>query len=147
MMRLTVERATACTPALQQALGVLMPQLSGRLSTPREELLHRLLDHPTTALLIARDGERIVGTLTLVWYDLPSGRRAWIEDVVVDAAVRGCGAGRALVEAALRLAAEIGAERVLLTSNPTRTAARALYRSCGFHEAETSVFVSNMHRE
>ena len=124
-----------------------MPQLSGRLSTPREELLHRLLDHPTTALLIARDGERIVGTLTLVWYDLPSGRRAWIEDVVVDAAARGCGVGRALVEAALRLAAEIGAERVLLTSNPTRTAARALYRSCGFHEAETSVFVSNMHRE
>lgn len=147
MKPFTVERVTACTPALEKALGELMPQLSGRLSTPSEELLRRLLDHPTTALLIARAEERIVGTLTLVWYDLPSGRKAWIEDVVVDAAARGCGVGRALVEAARRLAAGIGAERVLLTSNPARTAARALYRSCGFNEAETSVFVFNTHRE
>lgn len=87
---------------------------------------------------------RIVGVLTLVWYDAPSGRKAWIEDVVVDSAARGCGAGRALVEAAQRLAREIGADRLMLTSNPRRTAARALYRKCGFNEAETTVFVSNM---
>lgn len=87
---------------------------------------------------------RIVGVLTLVWYDAPSGRKAWIEDVVVDSAARGCGAGRALVEAAQRLACEIGADRLMLTSNPRRTAARALYRKCGFNEAETTVFVSNM---
>ena len=87
---------------------------------------------------------RIVGVLTLVWYDAPSGRKAWIEDVVVDSAARGCGAGRALVEAAQCLAREIGADRLMLTSNPRRTAARALYRKCGFNEAETTVFVSNM---
>ena len=87
---------------------------------------------------------RIVGVLTLVWYDAPSGRKAWIEDVVVDSAARGCGAGHALVEAAQRLAREIGADRLMLTSNPRRTAARALYRKCGFNEAETTVFVSNM---
>lgn len=90
---------------------------------------------------------RIVGVLTLVWYDVPSGRKAWIEDVVVDAAARGCGAGRTLVEAAQRLAREIGADRLMLTSNPRRTAARALYRKCGFNEAETSVFVSKTDRE
>ena len=90
---------------------------------------------------------RIVGILTLVWYDAPSGRKAWIEDVVVDAAARGCGAGRALVEAAQRLSREIGADRLMLTSNPRRTAARALYRKCGFNEAETTVFVAKTDRE
>ena len=78
--------------------------------------------------------------LTLVWYDVPSGRKAWIEDVVVDAEARGMGAGRALVAAALEHAGVIGAGKVLLTSNPAREAARALYRKMGFEEAATTVF-------
>lgn len=71
---------------------------------------------------------RIAGVLTLVWYDVPSGRKAWVEDVVVDAAARGCGAGEALVKAGTEHAARIGAAKVMLTSNPAREAARALYR-------------------
>ena len=71
---------------------------------------------------------------------MPSGRKAWIEDVVVDAEVRGTGAGRALVAAALEHAAGVGAGEVLLTSNPAREAARALYRKMGFEEAATTVF-------
>ena len=78
--------------------------------------------------------------LTLVWYDAPSGRKAWIEDVVVDGAARGCGAGDALVRAAVAHAARIGAGKVMLTSNPAREAARALYRKVGFEEVETTVF-------
>ncbi len=78
--------------------------------------------------------------LTLAWYDAPSGRKAWIEDVVVDGAARGCGAGDALVRAAVEHAARIGAGKVMLTSNPAREAARALYRKVGFEEVETTVF-------
>ena len=78
--------------------------------------------------------------LTLAWYDAPSGRKAWIEDVVVDGAARGCGAGDALVRAAVEHAARIGAGKVMLTSNPAREAARALYRTVGFEEVETTVF-------
>ena len=126
---LSVYRVEAYSPALEEALGGLLPQLSPRLSAPTSEWLQSLLSHPATALFVARIGERPVGMLTLVWYDVPSGRKAWIEDVVVDAAARGCGAGRALVDAALRLAA------------------RALYRSCGFNEAETTVFVAKTDRE
>ena len=106
-----------------------------------------MLDHPATALFVAGTGEDLVGTLTLVWYDVPSGRKAWIEDVVVDAAARGQGVGRALVLAARDFAAQIGADRLLLTSNPRRTAARALYRKCGFNEAETTLFVFKTDRE
>ena len=131
---------TAFSEALAEAFARLLPQLSPRLGALSEERLRRLLAAPAAALYVAERAGRIVGTLTLAWYDAPSGRKAWIEDVVVDAAARGCGAGEALVRAAQRHAAEIGAKRVMLTSNPSRTAARALYRKCGFNEAETTVF-------
>ena len=91
-------------------------------------------------LFAAEVGGCVRGLLTLVWYDVPSGRKAWIEDVVVDAEVRGTGAGRALVAAALEHAAVVGVGEVLLTSNPAREAARALYRKMGFEEAATTVF-------
>ena len=79
--------------------------------------------------------------LSLVWYDVPSGRKGWIEDVVVDAAVRRRGVGEALLEEALRIARCEGVERLQLTSSPSREAARALYRKLGFEEMETGVFV------
>lgn len=167
MKLLFVDRVKEFSAELEEAFCRLLPQLSPRLAAPSEERVRQLLAHPTTALFIARAAEaaitagpattrgadvsvahgRIVGMLTLVWYDVPSGRKAWIEDVVVDSAARGCGAGRVLVEAAQCLAREIGADRLMLTSNPRRTAARALYRKCGFNEAETTVFVSNMDKE
>lgn len=140
MEDLVVYRVTAFSEALAEAFARLLPQLSPRLGALSEERLRRLLAAPAAALYVAERTGRIVGTLTLAWYDAPSGRKAWIEDVVVDAAARGCGAGEALVRAAQRHAAEIGAKRVMLTSNPSRTAARALYRKCGFNEAETTVF-------
>ena len=57
-----------------------------------------------------------------------------------DARIGGCGAGDALVRAAVEHAARIGAGKVMLTSNPAREAARALYRKVGFEEVETTVF-------
>lgn len=99
------------------------------------------------ALFAARLDGRIAGVLTLVWYDVPSGRKAWVEDVVVDAAARGCGAGEALVKAATEHAARIGAAKVMLTSNPAREAARGLYRKIGFEEAGTTVFVFKTDRK
>ena len=89
--------------------------------------------------LLRVDG-RVAGMLAMGLYTTPTGRKAWIEDVVVDAEVRGTGAGRALVAAALEHAAVVGAGEVLLTSNPAREAARALYRKMGFEEAATTVF-------
>ncbi len=136
-----VLRITEITDSLREALARLMPQLSSRLVAPTDESLRQMLASSTTRLLGAFDGEQIVGLLTLVWYDAPSGRKAWIEDVVVDAACRGAGAGRALVAAAQREAQGAGVDRVMLTSSPAREAARTLYRSMNFIEAETTAFV------
>lgn len=134
-----VERTDA---RLEEACRRLMPQLSSRIVFDAERL-RRVVESEQALLLAACDGERIAGLLTLVWYDAPSERKAWIEDVVVDEAARGLGAGRALVAEALREAVRAGASRVMLTSAPARKAARALYRKMGFEEAETSVFVHN----
>lgn len=140
-MTLSVREVTEVTEALCEAFARLMPQLSPRLAAPSGELLRAIVENPAAALFAAESDGRIVGVLTLVWYDVPSGRKAWIEDVVVDAAVRGSGAGEALVRAAQRLAADVGAAKVMLTSNPARDAAHALYRKTGFTKAETTVFV------
>lgn len=139
-MTVEIRRITQVSDALEEAFARLMPQLSPRLGAPSREVLRRVAGSETGELLAAVAGERIVGVLTLAWYDAPSGRKAWIEDVVVDGAARGCGAVDALVRAAVEHAARIGAGKVMLTSNPAREAARALYRKVGFEEVETTVF-------
>ena len=68
-------------------------------------------------------------------FRIPTGRRAWIEDVVVDSAQRGKGVGEALTREALRVAQAAGATTVDLTSRPSREAANRLYQRIGFREA------------
>ena len=46
---------------------------------------------PAKSAVRRTDSGGVVGVLALTWYDVPSGRKAWIEDVVVDAAARGLG--------------------------------------------------------
>ncbi len=140
-MDFSIKRQTEPSEALSEAFAHLMPQLSPRLGAPGKEAVERLLKSPSAALFTAEEGERILGMLTLVCYDVPSGRKAWIEDVVVDEAARGRGIGRSLVEAALTCAGEQGVEKLMLTSSERRKAAHALYRRMGFEVAETTLFV------
>ena len=157
-MAVEIECVTEVSDELAEAFARLMPQLSPRLGALSREAMERVVCSDGAALFAARLDGRIAGVLTLVWYDVPSGRkawveemcirdRAWVEDVVVDAAARGCGAGEALVKAGTEHAARIGAAKVMLTSNPAREAARALYRKIGFEEAGTTVFVFKTDRK
>jgi ribosomal protein S18 acetylase RimI-like enzyme len=92
-------------------------------------------------ILFAKHDDEIIGTLTLVVFKIPTGIRAWIEDVVVDESARGLGAGQALNEAAIALARDKGAKTVDLTSRPSREAANRLYQRLGFN-----LRVSNLYR-
>lgn len=136
-----IRQVEEISPVEIEAFARLLPQLSPRLGALSDERARAVVGAPRTALFVAERDGRIVGMLTLVWYDVPSGRKAWVEDVVVDAAARRCGVGEALVRAALVRAADAGVGQLLLTSSPARSAARALYRKLGFEEAETGVFV------
>jgi ribosomal protein S18 acetylase RimI-like enzyme len=87
---------------------------------------------PAITILLARCDGAIAGMLTLAMFPIPTGLRAWIEDVVVDEAFRGRGAGQELTAAALRIAEAAGARTVDLTSRPSREAAGRLYERAGF---------------
>lgn len=93
--------------------------------------LRALVEWPGSRLIVARVDGEIVGTLTLVTFPIPTGLRAWIEDVVVDEAARGHGVGAALTHAAVELARADGARTVDLTSRPARESANRLYEKLG----------------
>ncbi|MEZ5280783.1 MAG: GNAT family N-acetyltransferase [Acidimicrobiales bacterium] len=123
-----------------EAFARLIPQLSRSSAPPDAQVLQGIVDHDACTLLLARDGDRIVGSMTLVVFPIPTGVRAWIEDVVVDDAARGKGVGAALNIRALEIAAEMGAKTVDLTSRPSREAANRLYQRLGFVARETNVY-------
>jgi ribosomal protein S18 acetylase RimI-like enzyme len=137
----TVEAARVADEALCAALGRLVPQLSDTAPPPTIEDLERIIGSPATTLFVARDDQgTVVGSLTLAVFSAPTGVRAWVEDVVVDAGVRRAGIGAALVAAALRSANGAGVRTVDLTSRPDREAANRLYLRLGFEQRHTNVY-------
>ena len=122
------------------ALGKLIPQLSASSSLPSAEQLSEILNHDASTLLLAREGDTIVGSMTLVVFPIPTGLRAWIEDVVVDEQVRGQGVGEALNRRAMEIALKAGAKTIDLTSRPSREAANRLYQRLGFTARDTNIY-------
>jgi ribosomal protein S18 acetylase RimI-like enzyme len=136
-----VEEAKAVTPELVAAFRQLTPQLSRTAPAPGGHELAEMVRSPATVLLMARDAEKgLVGSLTLVLFRIPTGIRAWIEDVVVDQDARGRGVAEILCREALNRASAAGARTVDLTSRPSREAANRLYRRLGFVQRDTNVY-------
>jgi ribosomal protein S18 acetylase RimI-like enzyme len=139
-MAATIAIVDDVTPELVEAIPRLMRQLSSSAPPCTEGDLREIVESPATVLFVARVDSAVVGALTLVLFRLPTGMRAWIEDVVVDDAARGHGVGAALNEAAIALAGERGARSVDLTSRPSREAANRLYKRLGFVARDTNVY-------
>lgn len=145
---ISIEIVEAADQELVDAFGNLIPQLSRSSSPPDFETLDRIAKSEASTLLIARDPNgAIVGSMTLAMFDIPTGRRAWVEDVVVDTAARGQGVGRLLNERALEIAGDAGAKTVDLTSRPTREAANRLYQRIGFEQRDTNVYRYKIDKE
>lgn len=130
----------AVTDEVVEAFARLIPQLSSSNPPPSREQLEALVRSEASTLFIARVDGRIVGSLTLATFRIPTGVRAWIEDVVVDESARGHGVGEALNRAALDRAQAEGAITVELTSRPSREAANRLYLRMGFVTRDTNVY-------
>jgi len=125
---------------LVEAFDRLIPQLSSSSPPPSRDHLVALVGSEDTVLFVARVDGRILGSLTLAFYRIPTGTKAWIEDVVVDAEARGHGVGELLSRAALDEARSRGAKDVSLTSRPFRDVANRLYQRLGFEARETNVY-------
>ena len=136
-----ISRATEVTPELLEALRRLIPQLSKSAPPLDETALKEVVDDPGNVLLIARnDSGAIVGSMTLVLFRIPTGTRAWIEDVVVDEAANNQGIATAMNREAIRIAVEAGARSIDLTSSPRREAANHVYQKLGFKRRETNIY-------
>ena len=135
--------ASSVDDELVAAFSRLIPQLSRSAAVPTPDLIRKIVEAQASTLLVARDchdNGRIVGMLTLVVFRIPTGVRAWIEDVVVDEAVRGRGVGEALSQEAVRRAVGLGARTVELTSRPSREAVNRLYQRLGFVLRDSNVY-------
>ena len=139
-MSVDIEVVQDISDELVDAFARLLPQLSRSARAVDPDGLRTLVTWPGNRLLVARLDGRIVGTLTLVVFPIPTGLRAWIEDVVVDEAARGAGVGAALTQAAVGLARADGARTVDLTSRPSRAAAHRLYERLGFQVRDSKVY-------
>ncbi|MEY3805472.1 MAG: hypothetical protein RIR69_284 [Actinomycetota bacterium] len=143
-MATTVEIAQEVTPELVTAFEKLIPQLSRSNPAPTQSELTEIVSSQASDVFVARVDDVIVGSLTLVTFRIPTGVRAWIEDVVVDESARGHGVGEALNHAALAEAKRRGAVTVDLTSRPSREAANRLYQRLGFVQRDTNVYRYSM---
>ena len=94
-------------------------------------------------MFIATDETGILGTLTLAMFRIPTGIRAWIEDVIVDDAARGKGVGRLLNEAAIAHAFDEGAITVDLTSRPSREADKRLNQRNVFEQLKNNDYLNS----
>jgi len=135
-----VNTARYASEELLAEVNRLLPQLSSSAPAMTMEQLTDFLDSSAITLFLATHEGRTIGMLTLAMFPIPTGIRAWIEDVVVDADARGLGAGALLTTTAIEHAKRHGAVTVDLTSRPAREAANALYRKVGFVQRETNVF-------
>jgi ribosomal protein S18 acetylase RimI-like enzyme len=119
----------------------LLPQLGPVSNPPSEKHFRKIIESDNSHFFIAElDNNKIAGMLTLVTYNIPTGTKVWIEDVVVDESERGKGIAQELTMFAVKFAGSLDAKSVELTSRPSRIAANKLYQKLGFIQRETNVY-------
>ena len=134
-----IEISEASNEILSQVNG-LLPQLSKSASPLSLESLDILAKSESTNLFVAKEGKKVGGMLSLVLFPIPTGTKAWVEDVVVDSSARGKGIGKALMNHALKKVREKRGKSIDLTSRPSRETANKLYQSLGYQKRETNVY-------
>ena len=124
-----------------ESINQLLPQLSSKASPITMKRLTELVGSGSTMIFICTNEEaKIVGMLSLVIMKIPTGNKAWVEDVVVDQNARGQGLGKSLMDHALEEAGKLGVKTIDLTSRPSRKNANRLYQSLGYQIRETNVY-------
>lgn len=136
----TFIEVTASRQVSVEDINRLLHQLSPNSSPIGERELEEIIHSADSHLFILREEAKVIGMATIAIYRTPTGRKAWLEDVVVDEDFRGHQYGRLIVEKALRYVEDMGDTTLMLTSRPQRVAANRLYQECGFERKETNVY-------
>ena len=138
---INISELTETSSSVLKSINELLPQLSSSAQVISMDRLSELVESDNTLIFIGTDeGGQILGMLSLIVMKIPTGNKAWIEDVVVDQSARGKGMGKALMNHALEKAKELAVKSVDITSRPSREKANMLYQSLGYQIRETNVY-------
>jgi ribosomal protein S18 acetylase RimI-like enzyme len=136
-----IKEINTLSPAIQKAIQHFIDLLVTTPYTASQETLMKLVASENSHLFLAYDdSENIIGMLTVGIYYSSTGKKAWIEDVVVNNTYRGQGIGEKLVQHAINFAKTNDVNLLMLTSHPSRIAANKLYPKVGFNRRETNVY-------
>jgi ribosomal protein S18 acetylase RimI-like enzyme len=119
----------------------LLPQLDPGSDLPTKEHFKNILKSQHIHFFVLEQDNVIIGMLSLVTYDIPTGKKVWIEDVVVDKSHRGKGLGKKMILFAIDFSKTEGAKSIELTSRPSRVEANHLYQKLGFVLRETNMYM------
>lgn len=136
-----INQLTEASPETLKDLNALLFELRGESNSAAEiGNLEEVINNPESAIIVARDGGRIVGVSFLFMYQKLGKKKGWVEDVVVSGAYRGRGLGTKLMEKIIEIARSRKLTSLQLTSRLHRAAAHALYQKLGFKKYDTQVF-------
>ncbi|GIF65557.1 hypothetical protein Ais01nite_35920 [Asanoa ishikariensis] len=135
-----IELLRSASPEDARQLARLLGQLADDADAPGDEDMEAIFSQPNVSVVVARHHGEIVGCGILVTFEVLTGRRAIIEDVVVAEEYRRRGIGRAIIGSCLDVARQARRRDVDLTSRPKRVAANRLYQQIGFVKRETNVY-------
>ena len=139
-MKIKVIELRRATPKILKDINNLLPQLS---KTPKRlslNFLNSIVKDKNTWLVVAKDGAQIVGMATLILTISPNGKRAKVEDVVVDENHRGKGIGEEISKKLIAIAKSKKVRRIELTTGQRRIAAHKLYEKVGFKKVDSDVY-------
>ncbi|KIO75972.1 hypothetical protein TH53_17535 [Pedobacter lusitanus] len=136
-----IEEITNYTSEIKNTVAYFLKLLQGNSTGISDHQLQEIISSENSHLFFAiNDHDVYMGMLTVGIYQSPTGKKAWIEDVVVDEAFRGQGVGQTLTTFAVRFARQHQVDLLALTSSPVRVAANNLYKKLGFQPKETNVY-------
>jgi GNAT superfamily N-acetyltransferase len=131
MAELQYSRLEEVTARAVKDLNGLIVQMSRDPRPIDEPYLERVLAAPG-ALIVAKDGDQIVGCAQVSIETLLSKVKGWVDEIVVEEGYRGRGIAARLLDLSIDFARESGCKHLNLTSGDDRVSAHGLYEKSGF---------------
>lgn len=146
---ITIEILKRPTAKDVRDINILLPQIAQKphfLSLGELKRITKQGDHCNVVIARAKVGKErpIVGMATVTLTDVPTGRVAMVEDVIIDEAFRGYGLGRKLIDKLIFIADKKKAKHISLYTNVARIAANAMYQKMGFFKKEANYYRINL---
>lgn len=140
MEDIKIKRIVEINEMIVEGVNSLLGQLASDKQIFTESDLYRIITSESSMLFLMYLNDNVIGMFTIGNYYSPTGRKFWLEDVVIDSKYRGKFLGKRMLKKALEIVSTFGTSTLMLTSKPVRIAANNLYISLGFSKKETNVY-------